>query len=233
MKEPERDISNKLKLVIFDLDGTLVDAYPAIIESFNFTMQKLGYPKKKGQVIRRAVGWGDENLLRPFIKKKDLPRAISIYREHHKKSLVRKSRLYPRVLKVLYSLKQKGLKIAIASNRPTRFTWLIVRHLGLDKYIDDVLCADKIKYIKPHPHIINKIIQHFKVSRNECLFVGDMNIDAQAGKAAGIKTILVARDSNTLKDFKREKPFWIIRKIYDLLRIVPLFSFIHTSPEFT
>jgi len=61
----------RIKLIIFDLDGTLVDAYPAIISSFNYTMQKLNYPVQDVLTIRRAVGWGDENLLRPFIKEKD------------------------------------------------------------------------------------------------------------------------------------------------------------------
>ncbi|MCM8782816.1 MAG: HAD family hydrolase [Candidatus Omnitrophica bacterium] len=216
----EKKYPDKLRLVIFDLDGTLVDAYPAIIESFNFTMQRLGYPKRSDAVIRKAVGWGDENLLKPFIKEKDLARVVSIYRKHHKKSLLRKSHLYPGVLKVLYSLKQKNLKIAIASNRPRRFTLMLIRHLVLDKYIDYVLCADKIKYIKPHPYILNKILEHFKVSPNESIFVGDMVIDAQAGKAAGIRTVLVSGGSSSLKDLKKQKPFRIIKRLSDLLEIV-------------
>ncbi len=77
------------KLIIFDLDGTLVDAYPAIISSFNYTMQKLNYPVQDVLTIRRAVGRGDENLLKPFIKEKDACVALSIYRKHHKLALLK------------------------------------------------------------------------------------------------------------------------------------------------
>jgi len=213
----------KIKLVIFDLDGTLVDAYPAIIESFNLTMQKLGYPKRKGSVIRKAVGWGDENLLKPFVKEEDLTQALSIYRKHHEKSLIRKSKVFSGVFKVLDFLKRNNIKVAVASNRPTKFSLILIRHLGLDKYLDYVLCADKIKQIKPNPYLLNKIISHFKVLPYQALYVGDMAIDAQAGKNAQIKTIIVTTGSNTYKEVFKEKPFKIIRKITELLRIIPAY----------
>ena len=58
----------RIKLIIFDLDGTLVNAYPAIVQSFNFMRRKFGWPPVGERAIRRAVGWGDRNLLRPFVK---------------------------------------------------------------------------------------------------------------------------------------------------------------------
>lgn len=99
----------RVRLIIFDLDGTLVDAYPAIIESFNYTMQKLGYPAQNPLIIRRAVGWGDENLLKPFIKEKDLKKALFLYRKHHRRSLMRKSRLFKGVPRILSYLKKPGI----------------------------------------------------------------------------------------------------------------------------
>src|SRR5512136_3392413 len=109
----------KAKLIIFDLDGTLVNAYPAIIKSFNYTMRKIHTPVQKGSVIRRAVGWGDKNLLRPFVKKRDLGRALVIYRTHHRKAIVQWSRVLPGVHGLLRNLKMRGYKMAVASNRPT------------------------------------------------------------------------------------------------------------------
>ncbi len=71
------------RLVIFDLDGTLIDAYPAITESFNYVMRGFGYPVRSPRVIRGAVGWGDRNLLAPFVREKDLGRMLVAYRRHH------------------------------------------------------------------------------------------------------------------------------------------------------
>ena len=84
---------NHFKLIIFDLDGTLIDAYQPIIDSFNFTMKKLGLPLKNKTVIRKAVGWGDEMLLLPFLPKK---KARWIYR--WKKKYKRKRQFFSCVL---------------------------------------------------------------------------------------------------------------------------------------
>jgi len=210
----------QIRLIIFDLDGTLVDAYPAIIQSFNYTMQRLNYPSQSSLIIRRAVGWGDENLLKPFLNLRDLKRAIFIYRRHHKTALLKKAHLFPKVKMLLRYLKTKGYKLAVASNRPTRFSWILIRHLGLRKYFDLVLCADKLKHIKPHPEILNKIRQKFSLKPAQTLYAGDMAIDAQAGRRAKVKTIMVTTGSSTRQEIKKEKPYLIISKIADLLKIL-------------
>ncbi|MDD2752537.1 MAG: HAD hydrolase-like protein, partial [Candidatus Omnitrophica bacterium] len=102
-----------IKLVIFDLDGTLINAFTAINRSFNYTMRNLGYPRQNSLTIRRAVGWGDKNLLKPFLLAKDLPQATLIYRRHHKKALISGSRLYPGARKLLNFLRLKGYKLAV------------------------------------------------------------------------------------------------------------------------
>jgi len=209
-----------IKLVIFDLDGTLVDAYPAIISSFNYTMQRLNYSAQDSSIIRRTVGWGDENLLRPFIKKKEVSYALSIYRRHHKLALLRESRLFPKVDRVLAYLKKKGYILAVASNRPSRFSWILIRHLKLKKYFNYVLCADKLKHIKPHPEIINKIMQRFTLKPEETIYVGDMAIDAQAGRGAKVKAIIVTTGSSPKSEIKREQPYRIIGRVAQLLKIL-------------
>jgi len=208
------------KAVIFDLDGTLVDAYPAIIKSHNYVLHKLGYPAADSPTIRRAVGWGDENLLRPFVGKNDLKRALLIYRRHHRIALTRYTRLFPGVKRLLSCLRSKGYKIAVASNRPTEFSWIIIRRLGLKKYFNYVLCADKLKHGKPHPDILFKIIKRLGVLSSRAVYVGDMTVDAEAGRRAGVKTIIVTTGSSSKAEIKKEKPYKIIRKITELFDIL-------------
>lgn len=210
----------RTKLIIFDLDGTLVDAYPAIISSFNYTMQRLGYPRQTGGVIRRAVGHGDENLLRPFLEAGDLPSALSIYRRHHRSALRAESRLFPNVIRVLAYLKNKGYRLAVASNRPTRFSWILIRHLKLKKYFSYVLCANKPKYLKPRPYILNKIRQRFRLRKDEVFYVGDMALDARAGRRAGVKTVMVTTGSSSRREIQKENPYLIIGRISGMLKIL-------------
>jgi len=207
---------HNLKLIIFDLDGTLVNAYPAIISSFNCTMREFGYPRQEPSLIRRAVGWGDENLLEPFIKATDLKKALRFYRKHHRVSLVKQSRLFPRAKKILTYFRGRGYKLAVASNRPTRFSWILIRHLEIAGYFDYVLCADKLRHIKPHPEILNTILKKFSLKPQEAIYVGDMALDAQAGRRAGIKTAIVTTGSSTRQEIKKQKPWRIMHKITDL-----------------
>jgi phosphoglycolate phosphatase len=209
-----------IKLIIFDLDGTLVDAYPAIIKSFNYTMFRLRIPKQKPLTIRRAVGRGDENLLKPFVRREDLKKAVLLYRKHHKTALLRGSRLFPNALKVLAYLKGKGFKLAVASNRPTKFSWILIRHLGLRRYFDYVLCADSLKRLKPHPEILRRIMRRFSLSPVEVLYVGDMAIDAQTAGNAKVKAVIVTTGSSSKTEIIREKPFRIIRRVIDVLKVL-------------
>jgi len=211
---------NNIKLVIFDLDGTLVDAYIAIIRSFNYTLKKLRLPKKDDLTIRRAVGWGDKQLLAPFIKKRDMPKAIFLYRAHHKKALLKYSHLFANVKYVLNYLKKKGYKLAVASNRPTKFSLILIRHLGIEKYFDYCLCSDRLKHGKPNPEILRKIIMKFYLKPDEALYIGDMTIDAQAGRRARVRTVIVTTGSSTLAEIKREKPQLIIHEIIELVRVL-------------
>jgi phosphoglycolate phosphatase len=210
----------KFKLIIFDLDGTLIDAYTAIAKSFNFAMKRFGYPQQSRPVIRRAVGWGDTHLLKFFVKTQDVYRVLETYRRDHQTSLVKYSKVFPGVIRLLARLKAKGYKLAVASNRPTRFSLILIRHLRLKSYFDYVLCADKLKAGKPHPQILRQIMAKFSLGPADTLYVGDMVIDAQAGRRARVKTVIVTTGSSSIREIKAEKPWKIIKKIKTLPKLV-------------
>ncbi|MDD4899106.1 MAG: HAD family hydrolase [Candidatus Omnitrophica bacterium] len=210
----------RVKLVIFDLDGTLIDAFPAIIRSFNFIMRSLGYPLRDALTIRRAVGWGDSNLLKPFVPKKDLPRAAALYRRHHKQALLTGSRLYPGARKLLVYLKSKGYQLAVASNRPTAFSQIIIRRHHLNKFFAQVICADVLKKGKPHPQILKEIMRKLRFAPGETVFVGDMAIDAETARRAKVKAIIVLSDPGMEKKIRLEKPYDLIRRISLLAKLV-------------
>ena len=209
-----------IKLVIFDLDGTLIDAYAAICSSFNYVMRKLGLKPRSSRFVRRLVGWGDANLLRPYVPEEDLGRYLRLYRNHHKLSLLRQSRLYPYVRILLRQLQVQGCKLAVASNRPSKFSLILLKHLRIIGFFDYVLCADKLKRGKPNPEILNKIIRKFSLKKSQVLYVGDMVIDAQAGRRAKVKTIIVTSGSSSLAEIKKERPFKIISGVRQLAKMV-------------
>ncbi|MEW5758769.1 MAG: HAD family hydrolase [Candidatus Omnitrophota bacterium] len=210
----------KYKLIIFDLDGTLVDAYTAIEKSFNFALSSLGYSKESFDVIKRAVGWGDKNLLAPFIDKNDLNKALLIYRRHHQKSLLKYSKVFSGAKSLLQYLKNKKIKLAIATNRPTKFTKILLKYLNLDKYFDMVLCGDKLRKMKPHPEILQKIMHKLKADKDSTLFVGDMTVDIETAKAAKIDSVAVLTGSSTKKELSALKPNKIIKHVSELKKLL-------------
>jgi 2-phosphoglycolate phosphatase len=210
----------RVRLVVFDLDGTLIDAYPAIIASFNHTMAALGLSRRSDRVIKRAVGWGDRNLLRPFVSSASLETALAVYRRHHAHSLAVKSRLYPQVKRLLRLLKNKGVLLAVATNRPTRFSHILLRHLGIKKFFKAVVCGDAITHSKPHPQILNVIMRRLQVKPDETLYVGDMYIDVQTGKRAHVFTVALTTGSSSRRELRRQSPGRILDAVWDVRRLV-------------
>ena len=217
---PAFTFMDDIRVVIVDLDGTLVNAYPAITASFNHTMRALGLKPLDAYTIRRSVGWGDKNLLKPFVEAKDLGRALSIYRRHHALALVKLSKPFRGVKGALSLLKKREYKLGVASNRPTRFSKIILRHTGLDKYMSHVLCGDRVRYMKPHPEILQRLMLQFKASPDNVVFVGDMAIDAQTARRAGVRAVSVITGSDTASELKKQKPWLLIKKITDLPRLI-------------
>ena len=206
----------RIKIVIFDLDGTLVDAYRAVSSSLNFALNEMGFPSIDDQTIKRSVGWGDRNLLGQFIPEAFLDRTLALCRRHHKKALARGTKFLPGAKPLIRSLREQGYHLAIASNRPTRFTNIILKNLGIKGHFHYVLCADKVKRGKPHPDILDGILRKLKLKPHHAVYVGDMAIDIQAGKNAGIKTVSVVTGSCTKRELAAYKPYKIITRIIEI-----------------
>ncbi|MFH1359790.1 MAG: HAD family hydrolase [Candidatus Omnitrophota bacterium] len=206
-------MKKRIRLIIFDLDGTLVNAYPAIEESFRYVMKKIGQSSPNSLTIRRAVGWGDRHLLRPFVGEKGLSLALKLYRAHHVWSLIRKTRFLIGAKELIKKLRKRGYRLSVASNRPTRFSHIILRTLNIRDDFDYILCGDKMKRAKPHPDILLKILKKCKVTPTQALYVGDMSVDILAGKRAHIKTIGVATGSNTKRELQKLKPYRVIDRV--------------------
>ena len=211
-----------IKAVIFDLDGTLVNAYPAVSESVNYTLKSLGLPCRSDTQIKRSVGGGDRKLMAHFVGEALAPQALAIYRPHHTKALHFKGAVkwLPGALGILKFLKGKGYKLAIASNRPTRFTRIILKVLGVSGLFDVVLCADRADKPKPYPDMLWAIAKRLRLETAEVLYVGDMTIDVNCAHAAGIRAVAVATGSSSRKELKDLKPWAFIDKMVGLKSII-------------
>jgi len=201
------------RLFIFDLDGTLADAYGAIEKSINFTLKRLGLPLVAYQEVKKRVGRGDRLFMKSFFPAKDMEKALKVYRPHHAKALLRYTRLKPYAKKLLYTLKKEKKLLAIASNRPYYYTNIILKKLGIRKYFDVVLCADQINSLKPGPKILYTIIKKLGVSKEETVYTGDMDIDMETAKRAKVDAIFITGGSSTINAVKKYKNKKVIHSL--------------------
>ncbi len=214
-----KSLLERKKLFIFDLDGTLIDAYKAIANSLNYTLKRLGYKRVSFYRIKRSVGRGDRAFIETFFLEKDVEKALGIYRQHHEKSLLKYSELKPYASFVLDYLKRKKKIIALASNRPERFSRLVLKRLGIERFFDIILCADQISSHKPSPEILYKIMERFKIKPPAAVFIGDMDIDLETARRAKVDAIFIKGGSSTLREVKAYKDKMVIGCLKDILKV--------------
>jgi phosphoglycolate phosphatase len=210
----------KRRLMIFDLDGTLIDAYAAVVESVNVALKAVALPKRSLRVIKRSVGWGDRHLLEGFVGPRRAAKALSIYREHHRSSLKRGTKFLPGTRRVLKHLKSRGYLLAIASNRPKEFSHIILEHLRIKHYFDYVLCGDEVKRPKPYPDILMAILRNLNTPRAQAVYVGDMTIDVITGRKARVKTVAVTTGSSKKEELLALKPWRCINRLTQLMSLL-------------
>ncbi len=211
-----------MNVIIFDLDGTLINAYPAVEETLNYTLQTFGCPPVDSQTIKRTVGWGDRHLVQMFVGEQHIDAAIEVYRAHHAAALLRGSSLLPGALKLLQTLKARGYQLAVASNRPKKYSLIVMEHLNILSFFDDVVCGDELRRSKPAPDILLRIFERLHCDAAQAIFVGDMVIDVETGHSAGVKTVAVTTGSCSLVELEKAKPWRIINRVDELENLLDL-----------
>ncbi len=207
---------SQIKLFIFDLDGTLIDAYAAVAMSINHALEAMGYPTLTLAQVKRSVGWGERILIARHVRESDVDKTLSIYRQHHRAALKTGVRFLPGAKEALKRLRAAGRSTAIATNRPTRFTHIILKTLNAAEYFDYVLCGDKVAHPKPAGDMLCQILEKFGLDAAQAVYVGDMAIDVEAGHAAGLRTVAVTTGSHQREDIEPAEPFAVIGHLREL-----------------
>jgi phosphoglycolate phosphatase len=213
------------KLVIFDLDGTLLDTIADLAESANHALKQLGYPTRDVEKIRTFVGNGVNKLLfRALPDEEKTEENMMRMRTHfvpyydaHNADL---SAPYPGIVALLEELQAKGLRMAVASNKYQEATVKLVKHYFPMIDFVEVLGQREGINVKPDPTIVFDILQKAGMSKEETLYVGDSGVDMQTAINAGVDAIGVTwgfRPRTELEDFH---PMGLIDQAEELLGFV-------------
>ena len=182
-----------MKIVIFDMDGTLLDSKKDITISINH-IRDLHYklPPLSEEFVVEAINMDVRNLPKMFYEtelyeEKDR----KVFEVHYAEQCVQNPYLYEGIEETLKSLYAQGVKLSVATNAPTPFAKKMLEHLNVACLFDVIIGADKVSSSKPDPEMINKILEHYKYDKeiHKAWMIGDNSKDIQSATNAGIDSM--------------------------------------------
>lgn len=207
MFAPKR--KTRLKAVLFDMDGVILDSFEAWYSVFNQVRKKFDLKGISRDEFRKNV-WGGsvEADTKNYFKDKDVKEIESLYLELVSKSMS-KTVLLPGAKDVLNNIKNKKIKIGLVTNTFEKPTLAALNFHKIKRYFNAIITRDDVEKVKPSPESILKLCEKLKVTPDEAILVGDTKYDFKAGKAAGVFVV----------GFKTEGDI-IISNLSDLMQLV-------------
>jgi len=185
-------------LVMFDLDGTLIETAPEICDAVNDTLRRFDLPEVEQQQVNDWIGHGTRELLIQALAYSGKTDAAAIrisdslaliaaeFDKHYQRRCGTRSHLYPQVREALTALRSRGTKLAVVTNKEGRYTATVLNAHQLMPLLDCVVSGDTLPTKKPDPAGIERCLAHFGTPRHRALFVGDSSIDVATARNAGI-----------------------------------------------
>jgi phosphoglycolate phosphatase len=189
--------------VVFDLDGTLVDAFGDIAAAANFLLASRGRPPLTVEQVKRFVGEGVRVLVSRVLDTDDaaeIDAACGVLVEYYRRWPCEKACLYDGVPELLKDLRTAGVKTAVASNKPHPLTELTLNKLGVSHLLDFIHGESPRFPRKPEPDLLRHIMAEAGVEPEETVMVGDSFVDVQFAHAAGVRCLGVAYGQHTLRE---------------------------------
>jgi phosphoglycolate phosphatase len=207
--------------VLFDLDGTLVDSYSALTEAVNHARRTHGLHDLSSTKIRDFVGDGIERLLQRAFDRTEIPSSvITAFESRYDEVCCVESKVLEDVEGTLAELARLGVEMAVCTNKPTGFSKKILDFLGLSRFLRAIVGPDLAGARKPDGRHILATLREMASSPAGALFVGDMPIDIQAARNAGLDVAVIATGSSSREQLVAARPDHVLERFSHLLEIV-------------
>lgn len=184
----------KLKNVLFDLDGTVLDTLPDLVVSANYALKKMGYPEQSFEQVRRAIGHGIRNLLKDLMNCHDtdtLEKCRGIFKDYYDRNKAVHTRPYAGMPELVRALKSRNIKVFVISNKYDDAAKDLVEKFYGDLF-DGVYGSLDDLPPKPDRAVFDKVCRENSLVPDECVYVGDSEVDLQFGANCSMRVISVS-----------------------------------------
>ena len=185
--------------LIFDLDGTLVDTAPDLLDALNVVLASEGRRAVEHGDLRSLVGFGARTLMAEAFKRTGDPAdpariesLVGGFIAHYRSHIADSSRPYPGVEVTLAAFQAEGARMGVLTNKPHELTTLLISKLGLDKYFAAIFGQGSMPYTKPDPRIFADVVREAGGPGAGALMIGDSITDVKTARAGGAPVILVS-----------------------------------------
>jgi phosphoglycolate phosphatase len=212
-----------MDLLIFDLDGTLIDSQLDLALSVNATRAQMGFPALPHELIHSYVGNGAPVLIRramgPDAPDSVVAEALDRFLAHYREHMLDNTVLYPGVREALDRFQQEGIVMAVLTNKPIVNSIGIIRGLGLESLFFRVYGGNSFEQKKPDPVGIHSLLQESGTRKERALMVGDSAVDIRTARNAGIRACGVTYGFQP-ESLNEAPPDWLLDRMDDLVPLV-------------
>jgi phosphoglycolate phosphatase len=215
-------------LILFDLDGTLVETAPEILDAVNDSLRRFDLPQVTLQQVSDWIGHGTRELLVQALslvtgsglqvvrQSRLLAELVAVYDCFYKQRCGTRSQLYPQVRESLQRLREQGVRLGVVTNKEGRYTQVVLEVHQLGAMFDRVICGDTLATKKPDPSGVAQCLTQLGVAASRTLFVGDSSIDAATARNAGVAVWLLPYGYNMGQPIEACSPDRVIRDFSEL-----------------
>ena len=200
----------KWNTVIFDLDGTLTESGEGIKKSFQYALEKMGYPSPSDKELDAVIGPPLKDSFRDIagFNEEDCDRAVAFYRERYTKTGIFENALYPGIPECLIALKKSGLTLAVASSKPDVMVRQILSYFGIDQFFSVVVGSNLDGTRSSKKAVIDEALRRLgsASSREGIVYVGDRKYDVVGARQCGLSSIGVTYGYGSFEELAAVKP---------------------------
>lgn len=213
-----------IEAVIFDLDGTLLDTIEDLANACNYSLKALGYNTYEVEKYKSFVGNGRHKLIERILPEGDKDRdvfskALALFDKYYEEHMVDMTKPYKGIIELLDDLVEKGIKLAVVSNKPHKFTIRVVKKYFGDRF--NIVYGQREGYpVKPDPRTVFEVIDNLGVTLENCVYVGDSDVDIKTAKNSGVKSIGVAWGFRGQGELEEAGADFIVRSVDELCEVV-------------